>query len=314
MWREFENKRVTSNINTHQAFQIHGMQDVYLNVAFHYHAKTWNGAIPLISKYHGISIFPTSEDFEAWINDCYIELDPSKNALWQNTQRQYWDNKSAYATKAVFDALNGTDDTTKWQCRKCGPVPQSNPQPAARIKALKQDGYYIATKKMDCPTCGGRQFFDLLVRLPQRAADNEKRNRLSEALKRKIKEVLPLVDVCFDEPHIASELVIDHKFPSSRWVSGETVNQTSMPEDEIRRKFQLLTNQTNLQKERYCRRCVLTGKRGDFFGIKWYYTGDEQWRGTSKADENGCEGCCWYDVKSWKENFNNYLHLSLSEQ
>lgn len=23
---------------------------------------------------------------------------------------------------------------TKWQCRKCGPVPQANPQPAARIK------------------------------------------------------------------------------------------------------------------------------------------------------------------------------------
>ena len=81
-----------------------------------------------------------------------------------------------------------------------------------------------------------------------------------------------------------------------------------MPDDEIKKKFQLLTNQTNLQKERYCQRCVLQGKRGSFFGITWYYQGDENWAGTSKADENGCVGCPWYDLELWKEKFNEHLN------
>ena len=108
---------------------------------------------------HGTDIPLTKDDVKAWVLDCYTELDPGKNALWQNAQRQFWESKQAYDTQAVFDALNGTDVLTKWQCRKCGSVPQSNPQPAARIKALKQMGYYIATIKMDCGTCGGKQFF-----------------------------------------------------------------------------------------------------------------------------------------------------------
>ena len=160
---------------------------------------------------------------------------------------------------------------------------------------------------MDCATCGGKQFFDLLIRLPRHAADNEKRFSIPVSLQNRIKTVLPLKDACFDSSQTVSELIIDHKFPSSRWVNGETINNTTMPDAEIKRKFQLLTNQTNLQKERYCKRCVLTGKRGDFFGIKWYYDGDENWRGTSKADENGCIGCCWYDLVLWKEKFNEYL-------
>ena len=165
---------------------------------------------------------------------------------------------------------------TKWQCRKCGPVPQANPQPAARIKKLRESGYYIATMKKDCPTCGKKEFYDLLIRLPRKAADNEKRFSISTSLQNKIKNVLPLKDACFDSPQTASELVIDHKFPSSRWVNGETVNETNMSEEEIKKKFQLLTNQTNLQKERYCKKCVSEGIRGDFFGIKWFYEGDEQ--------------------------------------
>ena len=168
-------------------------------------------------------------------------------------------------------------------------------------------GYYIATSKRECATCGGKQFFDLLIRLPRHAADNEKRFSIPIRLQNRIKAVLPLKDACFDTPQTEAELVIDHKFPSSRWVYGETINDTTMSEEAIKQKFQLLTNQTNLQKERYCKRCVSTGKRGDFFGIKWYYQGKEQWEGTSKADENGCVGCCWYDLELWKEKFNEYL-------
>ena len=303
----FENCRINPNIRTGTLFQIRGMQDYYLNVTFRYPAKTWNGCIPIKSKYQGTDIPLTKDDVQAWTLECYAELDPGKNVLWQNTQRQFWESKQAYDTQAVFDALNGTDALTKWQCRKCGPVPQSNPQPTARIKALKQMGYYIATNQMNCGTCGGKQYFDLLIRLPRNAADNEKRFSISVSLQNQIKTVLPLKDACFDSLQAPTELIIDHKFPSSRWVNGETVNETSMTESEIRHKFQLLTNQTNLQKERYCKRCVSTGKRGDFFGIKWYYKGSEMWEGSSKADESGCIGCPWYDLIAWKEEFNKFL-------
>lgn len=304
----FENIRINPNIKTNNFFQIRGMSDYYLSVIFKYHAKVWNGCIPIKSKYQGMDIPLTPEDVEAWVLECYTELDPGKNSLWQNEQRQFWEQKQAYDTQSVFDALNGNEALTKWHCRKCGPVPQSNPQSAARIKALKQMGYYIATMKMDCATCGGKEFFDLLIRLPRKAADNEKRYSISVSLQNKIKRVLPLKDACFDVTLPVSELIIDHKFPSSRWITGETVNETSMSEEEIKHKFQLLTNQTNLQKERYCKRCVGTGTRGNFFGIKWYYEGDEQWKGASKADENGCVGCCWYDLELWKEKFNDMLN------
>jgi len=303
----FENKRISTNVTTGDLFKIDKMTDHYIGVTFRYHAKVWNGAVPIISKYQGVDIPLTQEDVTVWLEHCYTELDPAKNRIWQGVQRAYWENKTSYDTQAVFDALNGDEDMARWLCRKCGPVPVSNPQPAARIKTLKQSGFFIVTRKMSCATCGGNQFFDLLIRLPRQAADNERRSSISISLQRKIKKTLPLIDVCFDRPHQASELVIDHKFPSSRWVQGETVNHTSMSEDEIRNKFQLLTNQTNLQKERYCNRCILTGKRGDFFGIEWYYDGDENWRGSSKADEKGCIGCCWYDLECWRIKFNEYL-------
>lgn len=50
--------------------------------------------------------------------------------------------------------------------------------------------------------------------------------------------------------------------------------------------------------------CIGRNKRR-LFGIKWFYEGDEQWRGSSKADENGCIGCCWYDLIEWKINLTN---------
>lgn len=303
----FENKKINSDIKTGEYFKLHGMEDYYLLVTFRYPSRTWNGCVPIKAKYQGIDIPLNKEDVFDWVSKCYSELSPGKNTLWQDEQRRYWGEKEAYDTQAVFDALNGAETLTKWQCRKCGPVPQANPQAGARIKSLRQYGYYIATMKRVCPTCGGMQFFDLLVRLPRHAADNEKRFTISKKLQRRIKTVLPLKDVCFDSPHPATELIIDHKFPSSRWVNGETINEDSMNDNDIKKKFQLLTNQTNLQKERYCKRCVIEGKRGEFFGIQWYYEGDEKWLGNSKADENGCVGCCWYDLEVWKEKFNKYL-------
>lgn len=310
---EFENKTVNRNIKTMSLFRIDKMEDYYLSVRFTYHGYIWNGAVPIKAKYQGVDIPLTKDDVFEWTKSCYEALDPGKYSVWQSQQNAFWDEKGAEDTHLVFEALNGNEPVTKWLCRKCGPVPKVNPQPAARIKKLKEYGYHIATIKMECGTCGRKQYFDLLIRLPRHPADNQKRFSISVALRNKILRVLPLKDACFGTALQPSEVIIDHKFPSSRWVNGETINETDMSEEEIKKKFQLLTNQTNLQKERYCQRCVTSGIRGDFFGIEWYYKGDEKWRGTSKADEEGCVGCPWYDLHRWKFEFNEYLKSEKNE-
>lgn len=304
----FENKQLNKDIKINTLFRLEKMEDIYLSVRFKYKRVVWNGAVPIKAKYQGVNVPLTSEDIEDWVKVCYSALDPAKFKTWQSEQDEYWKSKSSEDTQLVFEALNGSDDTTKWLCRKCGPVPEVNPQPGARIRSLRQMGYHIATMKLECSSCGKKQYFDLLIRLPRHAADNQKRYTISKALRMKILGLLPNVDCVFDETLDEKACVIDHKFPSSRWVNGETVNHTSMTEDEIRSKFQILSNQTNLQKERYCQRCVLEGIRGSFFGIEWYYEGDSQWQGTSKADENGCIGCPWYDVVKWKKEFNKHLN------
>lgn len=53
---DFENKKINANVRTGELFQIHGMQDYYLGVTFRYHAKTWNGCVPIKSKYQGTDI------------------------------------------------------------------------------------------------------------------------------------------------------------------------------------------------------------------------------------------------------------------
>ena len=303
----FEKQKISQTINTGNLIYVDKMQDIFLEVTFRYHSRIWNGAVPIKVKYQGIKVPLTKADLVEWVKECYTELDPGKHEVWQREQDIFWDNKRAHDSRAVFVALNGKEETTKWLCRICGPVPKINPQSAARIKFLKKVGFFVATNKIYCTNCGKKTHFDLLIRLPRKAANNEKRAPLPHSLEKKIKELYAYKDACFDEKLSERELVIDHKFPSSRWVQGEKVNVTTMSDDKIRRKFQLLTNQMNLQKERYCQRCVLEGIRGDFFGVTWYYKGDKIWRGTSKADETGCEGCYWYDLALWKEMLNKHL-------
>ena len=248
----FENKNINPNINVLSLFRIEKMEDLYLRVRFKYKGVVWNGAVPIVAKYQGVNVPLTQDDVFDWVKKCYDELDPSKYRLWKQEQDEYWNTSKSEDTRLVFEALNGDESTTKWLCRKCGPVPQVNPQSGARIRSLKQLGYHIATLKLMCQSCGNKQYFDLLIRLPRHAADNQKRFTISKALRNKILSVLPNVDCAFETPLDKKACIIDHKFPSSRWVNGETINHTTMSEDEIRAKFQILSNQTNLQKERYC--------------------------------------------------------------
>ena len=125
----------------------------------------------------------------------------------------------------------------------------------------------------------------------------------SPSLRKKILETLNYYDSY--EGKKGSHLLPDHKFPEIRWDEHtKAENPDDMTETDIKEKFQLLTNQRNLQKREVCRRCYHTNERGYPFGIKFFYEGTEKWdenipkRG--KAAEEGCKGCGWYDMGKWR--------------
>lgn len=312
---EFENMRINDNIVTYQVFQVSKMPDMFLEVEFTYpRTPIWRTYIPILEKYQGIDFTESPvEDVIDYVVECYRDLAPSNATAWNEAQRQYWDeHQSADMAKPLFDVINRENQyhLTQWLCRQCTDTSQVNSQAASRIRALKErHGYHIATKAFRCEVCGKKTTHDFLIRIPRMVGESNRRYALSNSLKRRIKQLYNYTDVCFDEsfPVDSRNLIIDHKFPSTRWAAGESPNFAHMTDEELCAKFQLLTQQTNLQKERYCFRCLNQGIRGDFFGIKWYLEGDENWHGANNSDEAGCHGCPWYDFKAWKQSFNEYL-------
>lgn len=312
---DFEDLEICPEIKTFKVFQVSKMPDLVLEVEFKYpKTPAWKGCIPILEKYQGLDKTQLpKEDVVEYVKNCYNDLDPRNSKTWNADEDLYWSGRSkADMAKLLFDVLNGETQyhQTNWMCRQCTDTSSVNSQAASRIRALKQThGYHIATKDFKCEVCGKYTTHDLLIRIPKLVGNSNKRFSIPTSLMRRIKELFEYTDACFNEKYGAGSknLVVDHKFPSTRWVVGENPNFASMTDDEIKSKFQLLTQQTNLQKERYCAKCLQTGKRGDFFGIDWYSEGDCSWKGDNKSDEKGCVGCPWYDLADWKEKFNKML-------
>lgn len=312
---EYENKILNSNITTYTVFQVDKMPDMFLEVEFTYpKSMPWKTCVPIFEKYQGINFLDSEkEDVEEWIKQCYEDMAPSNAASWTRGEEEYWkSHEMANKAKPLFDVLNAEDKyhLLEWGCRQCTDTSRVNSQAASRIRALKKDhGYHIASKDMFCPVCKEITKHDLLLRIPRKRGNSQTRYTISSGLKRRIKEHYNYTDACFDEkfPETTQALIVDHKFPATRWAAGETRNFISMTDEQIEAKFQLLTQQTNLQKDRYCFRCFNEKIRGDFFGIKWYSQGNENWEGSNNSDENGCLGCPWYDLQEWKNKFNEYL-------
>ena len=130
----------------------------------------------------------------------------------------------------------------------------------------------------------------------------------------KILEVYSYIDVIEQRQRPAHELIIDHRFPMERWGESEPPHLTSMSDEEIKKKFQLLKKDSsgnhNLLKSRSCERCIKIGKRGKPFGISFWYQGGEDWPSVHQRGaeaEEGCVGCGWYDFEAWREALNQKL-------
>ncbi len=132
---------------------------------------------------------------------------------------------------------------------------------------------------------------------------------------RKVLNVFDSRDVVENTERVANQLTIDHKLPMIRWneeSSASLTSYTEMDEDDIKAHFQLLKKSNgsvshNLLKSRACERCYKTGRRGQPFGIEFYYSGNVKWQPSDKKDPSGCNGCGWYDFTLWREHLNTLL-------
>lgn len=270
--------------------------DVFKEVEFTYQTKKWQGALPKFLGKQGLDL--TDEEFDERLEENYQLLEPANTQQWIVENDASYKNKEEKTYKVLAALYTG-----EWECRTCG-IGRINDQPPARIKSLKVKGYIICSRRKNCPTCEKKTMHDILLMLPPIESrfknGNELRKPMSDILKKRIKKLFVNKEVCFNIVRGDIELLIDHKFPSQRWNTPESDNPKDMSDEQIRNKFQLLSNQTNMWKSRYCDSCVKTGRRGDFMGLNWYYEGNENWQGTTPHDENGCKGCPWYDLELWK--------------
>ena len=180
-----------------------------------------------------------------------------------------------------------------------------NPNPQRRIQDLKEFGYTIATDLARyCPNCNKNTSQRILLPIPRGGNTGNGYETWTPALRKRIISILDSFDVYeyVNTPHCLP----DHKFSEIRW-DDETKaeNPDTMTEEEIKNKFQLMTNQRNQQKREVCRNCYQTGKRGIIFGIPFFYEGGPDWDNSipkkGKDAERGCVGCPWYDIKKWRE-------------
>lgn len=170
-------------------------------------------------------------------------------------------------------------------------------QPAAIFREVKKLGYKFEevspnrwAKSMYCPFCKQEtSHYKLLKKEP--VFSEKQRLLISKSTREKVLKLFDNKDA-FTGASISSVAEIDHKIPWSRL--DNDVDANSMDENEIRENFQLLTREHNLLKDRMCGLCRKESKRPPFFGISFWYDGDENYNGT-------CYGCGWYDGKKWRE-------------
>lgn len=274
----------------------------YIHVRFLYpeNDTIWDGWVPVEYRRTGVSI--AREDISGlnvYLNSVYEQMNPINLKKWEKEQAQYWQDKKAKVTKPFFDSLKSGN----WQCVECT-LPK-NPNWARRIQDLKEMGYTLATDtKRYCPNCKANKTHIIMLPIERCGTKGNGYEIWSPALRKRIIKVLGGIDVY--ENVSSAYCLPDHKFSEIRWDENtKSENPDTMSDDEIRNKFQLLTNQRNQQKREVCRQCFQTGKRGIIYGIPFFYKGNDTWDKSipkkGKNAEKGCEGCPWYDIEKWRK-------------
>lgn len=279
----------------------------YVDVTFFYeHNFQWELSVPIEYRRTGINI-EQEDEITSYIKEVYDLCNPKNWEKWRREQSIFWKDKQKKETWELFNILQ---KTFQWTCITCN---YNNSNWARRNQDLKEMGYTIATKlNCNCDQCNQkRRTFILLLPLPRGSISGYE--AWNPDLRNKIISVLNNHDVYEDKQVKKESLLPDHKFPEIRWdLSTRRDSLEDLTEEEIKRDFQLMTNQRNLQKREVCRKCYQTGERGTPFGIEFWYEGNRQWDQniptTGKEAEKGCIGCGWYDLEKWRKALNEKLN------
>ncbi|MEC4814708.1 MAG: hypothetical protein SAK29_15725 [Scytonema sp. PMC 1069.18] len=300
MYNNIEKIKITKKRNHLKA------SERYVDVIFSYDdGSFWEGSIPIEYRRTGIELHNESEVLE-YLTQVSRYCHSKQREEWLRVQEVFWDGKAkARVTKEFFDALT----TFEWTCVSCQ-MPK-NPNWARRIQDLKEFGYTIATHTARlCQRCNIKNTHLIIVPIPRGGLSGYE--TWSPDLRKRIVDVLQSYDAYEGKLGKKEQLLPDHKFPEIRW--GNNTRRESLEnltDEEIKKEFQLMSNQRNLQKREICRQCYQNDQRGFPFGIKFYYYGDALWSTgipkSGKEAETGCVGCGWYDLEAWRTTLNQTI-------
>ena len=190
----------------------------------------------------------------------------------------------------------------QWACSMCG---SHSGQPAAIFRTLKNAGWQFeevapqrwATSRY-CSKCGQETTHYKLLSVEQ--GKDKSRIGITQLQRKRVIRILSEEDA-FTGASVKSSLEIDHKVPFDRLKEADgDIDIDKLSEEEISKHFQILTRDHNLLKDRQCQSCIKTNIRPPCFGVRFWYEGDENYRGS-------CVGCGWYDGVEWRRRLNKYI-------
>lgn len=249
----------------------------------------------------------TAEECIKILETAYVSLSGKNVKKWLAEADSFWVKGGKKVTEPFFNVLK--KKLVEWVCQGCELPP--NPNWARRTQDIKEMGYTISTHtKIYCKRCESNKTHLMLLPLPRGSATGYE--TWSPHLRAKILRTLACYDAYENCTRPSTSLLPDHKFPEIRWdADTREENSDEMTTDEIKAKFQLLTNQRNQQKREVCRACFQSNIRGKPFGLNFYYEGSEVWpteiTKIGVASERGCVGCGWYDLAEWRDSLNKFL-------
>lgn len=191
----------------------------------------------------------------------------------------------------------------EWCCSVCG---SNSNQPAATFRELKNAGWQFEEcghqrwgKQMFCARCGTERTHYKLLSLEQGAGIT--RDNLTTPQRKRIRDLLSDRDA-FSDSTAVSSAEVDHKEPFRRLREKgcPDINPDDLSDRQIAEHYQILTRDHNLLKDRECEHCQRLGVRPPFFGIMYWYEGDERYRGE-------CKGCGYFDGAEWRRRLNEHL-------
>lgn len=279
----------------------------YIDISIKHNNKENKWSIPYYYRRTGLFI-DNENDLATYLNDIYPQFSKKNIDLFLSKEKKRWSNelKSKKTTSEFFNRLLNL----KWNSVKYDLPP--NPNWARRIQDIKELGYTLATDT-NRKVKGKKEYNTHIMLLPLKKGGITGYEVMSKEFVKKAIKVLGTKNIYELGKRNKHGLIPDHKFPEIRWDKNtrDVNSKKDINFSFIKKKFQLLDNQRNLQKREICRKCFQTGRRGIIFGIEYFYKGNHKWPENipkiGKEAEKGCVGCGWYDVEEWRKSLQNII-------